>query len=207
MERKYTILAILMVVMALGLLILPKKERRSETEPGVLLAAIAETSRYLSVDQVTRRIIENDPSLLLIDLRSAEQFKTFALPGAIHLQSDSLFTNAGIELLNQPGKDKVLLSNSDLLPEKIWLICSRNSIKRVFILKGGMNEWFNTIIRPNSPVETPSSSDLNLISFRSAARQYFLGADEISNAPVVPIKKEKTILIRKAPAASTGGGC
>ena len=89
MEKKYTILSILLVVLALGLVILPKKNERKETDPRLLLSAIAEKSRYLSADQVTHRIIENDPSLLLIDLRPADQFKAFALPGAVNIQPDS----------------------------------------------------------------------------------------------------------------------
>jgi len=89
MERKYTILAILLIVLALGLVILPRTNEQKETNPKVLLSAIAEKSRYLTVDQVTHRIIENDPTLLLIDLRTADQFKTFALPGSLNITTDS----------------------------------------------------------------------------------------------------------------------
>ena len=57
MERKYTILAGLLVILALGLVILPKKKDLPETDPRVLLSSVAEKSRYLSVDQVTHRVI------------------------------------------------------------------------------------------------------------------------------------------------------
>ena len=89
MERKYTLLAILLVVLALGLVVLPKNNGRKEIDPKVLLDGVVERSRFLSVDQVTHRIIENDPTLMLIDLRPTDQFKAFALPGAINLQPDS----------------------------------------------------------------------------------------------------------------------
>lgn len=207
MERKYTILVILLIVLALGLVILPKKNEQKETDPKVLLSAIVEKSRYLTVDQVTHRIIENDPTLMLIDLRSADQFKTFALPGSINLHPDSLLSSTNIELFNIPGKDKVLYASSDLTSEKAWLLCLRYSMSRIYIMKGGMNEWFNTIVKEKAISGTPSSSDLDLLSFRKAARQFFIGSGEAGNAAVTPVVSEKVQVIRKAPKAASGGGC
>jgi len=207
MERKYTILSLLLIVLALGLVILPKKSDQKETDPKVLLSAIVEKSRYLNVDQVTHRIIENDPTLMLIDLRSPDQFRTFALPGSINLHPDSLLNSPNIELFNQPGKDKVLYANSDLTSEKAWLLCMRLSMNRIYIMKGGMNEWFNTIVKEKALSGTPSSSDLDLLSFRKAARQFFMGSGESGNASATPVVSEKIQVIRKAPKATSGGGC
>jgi len=207
MERKYTILAILLIILALGLVILPRANEQKETNPKVLLSAIAEKSRYLTVDQVTHRIIENDPTLLLIDLRAADQFKTFALPGSLNITTDSLLSQANIELFSQPGKDKVLYANSDLTSEKAWLLCTRFSLSRIYIMKGGMNEWFNTIVKEKVVSGTPSSADLDLLSFRKAARQFFIGSGETVNATVNPIISEKIQVIRKEPKAASGGGC
>ncbi len=207
MERKYTILAILLIVLALGLVGLPKKKDLKETDPKALLSAITEKSRYLSVDLVTHRIIENDPTLLLIDLRPANEFKAFALPGAVNIQPDSLLSVTTLELLNQPGKDKILYSNSDLMPEKAWLLGTRYSITRLYILKGGLNEWYNTIIKSGEVSSTASSADLDLMSFRNAARQYFTGAGQTSETPVATKTPAKVRVIRKAPEAKSGGGC
>ena len=207
MERKYIYLATLLVIMALGLVILPKKSDLKEMPPKVLLSAIAEKSRYLSVDQVTHRIIENDPTLMLIDLRPADQFKTFALQGSVNLSIDSLLASSTVEQFNQPGKDKVLIANSDLVSEKAWLLCSRNAIPRVYIMKGGMNEWFTTFIQVKPVSGTPSSTDLDLLSFRKAAKQYFTGARETNSSSATPVAKENVPVVRKAPKATSGGGC
>jgi len=204
MERKYILLAILMIVMALGLVILPKKNDVKETNPKALLAALTQKSRFLSADQVTERIIENDPTLMLIDLRPSDQFNAFALPGAINIQPDSLLTVQVKKLLSQPGVDKILYANSDLPAEKAWLLGTRYSINRLYILKGGLNEWYNTIIRPEEVSATASSADLNLLSFRNAARQYFTGTGQ-TMAPAKIAKK--VIVVRKAPQPASGGGC
>jgi rhodanese-related sulfurtransferase len=206
MERKYPVLTILLLVLALGLVILPKKNERKETDPRLLLSAIAEKSRYLSVDLVTHRIIENDPSLMLIDLRPAELFKAFALPGAVNIQPDSLLSNSSLDLFNQPGKDKILYANGDLISEKAWLLCTRYSVNRVYIMKGGLNEWFNTIIKEQSASATSSSTDLDLINFRNAARQYFTGTGNKTETQTSHAA-EKITVTRKTPKAVSGGGC
>lgn len=207
MERKYTILAILLIVLAFGLVILPKKNELKETDPKLLLSAIVEKSRYLSADQVTQRIIENDPTLLLVDLRSADQFRSFALPGSVNILTDSLLSMPNIELFSQPGKDKVLYGNGDIISEKAWLLCSRYALNRIYIMKGGMNGWFNTIVKEHPVSGTSSSEELDLLSFRKAARQFLIGRDETINSQVTTPVKEKIQVIRKEPKAASGGGC
>jgi len=196
-----------MIILALGLVVLPKKKEMKEADPKTLLSAVVEKSRYLSVDLVTNRIIGNDPTLLLIDLRPADQFKLYALPGSVNIQPDSLLSASTLELMNQPGKDKVFFANSDLISEKAWLIATRSSVNRIYIMKGGMNEWFNTIIKEKPENIAASSSELDLISFRKAARQFFTGAGETTVAPEKPKVKERVRVIRKAPEPSSGGGC
>ena len=207
MERKYTILTILLILLAFGLVILPGKKDQKEMDPGVLLSAISEKSRYITVDLVTERIIGNDPTLQLIDLRPAEQFKLFALPGAVNIQPDSLLCASTLELLNQPAKDKVLYANSDLITEKAWLIITRHSISQIYIMKGGMNEWFNTIIKEMPVNGAASSTDLDLMSFRNAARQFFVGSGVTTKDPAPEKKRENIQVIRKTPAKASGGGC
>jgi rhodanese-related sulfurtransferase len=207
MERKYTILSILLLVLALGLVILPKKNDRKEIDPNALSSSVVEKSRYLTVDQITHRIIEDDPTLTLIDLRPADLYKAFALPGSVNIHPDSLFNKSGFDLLNQAGKDKILYATSDLPAEKAWLFCSRYSISRVYIMKGGMEEWDNTFIHIKPISGTPSSTDLDLLSFRNAARQYFVGSSEKNVVPVAPQVKENIPFIRRAAKATSGGGC
>lgn len=207
MERKYTILAILLIVLATGLVVLPGKNDRKETDPKALLNSIAEKSRYLTVDLVTQRIIEKDPTLLLIDLRPANQFSLFALPGAVNVLPDSLFSVTNHELLNQAGKDKVFYANSDLSSEKAWLLCTRYSIGRLYIMKGGLNEWYNTIIKEAEVGSAASSADIDLLSFRNAARQYFTGAGQPTEKTSAIQTPEKIQVVRKAPRPTSGGGC
>jgi rhodanese-related sulfurtransferase len=207
MKRKYTVLSILLIVLALGLVILPKKNDKKEIDPIALSSSVVEKSRYLTVDQITHRIIEDDPTLTLIDLRPADLYKTFALPGSFNIHPDSLFNKSGFDLLSQSGKDKILYAASDIPAEKARLLCSRYSISRVYIMKGGMEEWDNTFIHIKPITGTPSSTELDLLSFRNAARQYFVGTSDKNAVPVAPKVKENIPVIRRVVKATSGGGC
>jgi sulfur-carrier protein adenylyltransferase/sulfurtransferase len=207
MERKYTILSVLLIVLALGLVILPGKSERKEIEPKILLNSVTEKSRYLSVDLVTRRIIENDPTLLLVDLRPAGEFRQFSLPGSVNVQQDSLLGRANLELFREPGKDKVIYANSDLTAEMAWLLCARCNVDRIYIMKGGLNEWFTTIIKEQNASPTASTSDLELLNFRKAARQFFTGNGIPVAASGTAPASEKITITRKTPSATSGGGC
>ena len=56
-----------------------------------LLMEINSDSRLLSIDEVSQRIIGNDPVLLLVDVRQPEVFSTFTLPGAINVPISKIF--------------------------------------------------------------------------------------------------------------------
>lgn len=207
MKKKYTLLSVLLILLALLLVILPKKDGKKEMEAKIQQEMVSNKSFYLTADQVTHRIIENDPTLLLIDLRPADQYKKFALPGSINLHPDSLLSKSTLELFKQSGKDKILLDETGSISEKSWLTCSGNGINRIYVLKGGMNEWTNTILKEQAPSATASTTDLDLISFRNAARQFFTGDGGTTSKTVTSKPVERVQMVRKPPAASSGGGC
>lgn len=209
MDRRYTILAILLIVAAFGLVILPGGKNSKELTPKELLLSINEQARFVSTDQVTERIIERDPSLQLIDVRPANEFAVYALPGAINIPLDSIASPGSRELLSSGSRDKVFYSNGDIESDLVWQICARNKYQRVFVMKGGLNYWYETIVKGVEPSTTASSDALELYKFRVAARQFFLGSktEDQNLDQKNAVSKTKTIKLEKKPQAGTGGGC
>lgn len=208
MDRKFAILALILVVLAGGLLLIPNKGADKNLKPTEILLSINDEARFLTTDGITKRLIEADPTLQLIDVRKPEEFRVFALQGAINIPLDSLLSDSWKDILTQPAKDKVFYSNGDIDAEKAWMICKRDKIERIFVMQGGLNEWFETIINAKEPNATASTEAFDLYKFRMAAKQFFTGA----GTPVLPAadaqKKEapKGINVQKK-AHSTGGGC
>jgi len=69
MDKKYIIPVVLLLVLGLALILLPQKKSYDETLPEEVRRQVTSPSRFLSVDVIADRMINKDPSLLLIDVR------------------------------------------------------------------------------------------------------------------------------------------
>ncbi len=207
MKKRYLLLTFIAVALGLGILFMPEKDASKQVQPELLLAAIDDPSRFLSSDDITDRLVKKDPALLLIDVRPADQYKSFSIPGSINIPVDSLLTTASMDMIYQNAMDKVFYSNSDVTADQAWIICKRVGMKRIYVLQGGVNNWFDCIVKATKPLETGSEKAMELYQFRMAACQYFYGSLDLAAAPNIVPEKKKVTIIKKAPAASKGGGC
>lgn len=205
MSRKYLILTIVAIIGAVVLLFLPERSNQNEIKPEDLFKEVTNPSRYLSVDHVAQRIIEQDPSILLVDVRSEGQYNEFSLPGSVNVPLDSVLSVNKQDYLNRDDLDVVLYSNDDLYADQAWILCARLRYKNLYVMKGGLNEWYASILNPKEPSETAPIEDYELYSFRLAAKQYFLGGSsiEIDGGS----QKENIIVKRRTKKAVTAGGC
>lgn len=206
MNKRYLILTIIAVGIGAGILFMPETSRDKEMQPEQLLNAIDDPSRFLSTDMITDRLVKKDPALVLIDVRPINQFKGFAIPGAINIPLDSLLTDNSQELLKNKEFDKVFYSNADVMSDQAWIIARRSGFESIFVMQGGVNKWFNDIVEAQEPAATEPTEALALYHFRKAASQHFFGSPEVKAA--VAETPKKAVRIQKKPAeAPSGGGC
>lgn len=206
MNKRYLLLAGIIIALGVGILFMPAKDTAKQTQPELLLAAIDDPSRFLNTDDITDRLVKKDPALMLIDVRPASQFKAFSIPGAINIPADSLLSASALEILNQKEIDKVFYSNSDVTSDQAWIICKRLGLQRIYVLQGGVNRWFSTIVKAKKPAEIATTKALELYQFRIAACQHFFGSHEMAAAPKVAVKQKVTV-VKKSSGAASGGGC
>ena len=146
--------------------------------PESLLTEMIEQRRFASADQLADWIIQKDPSLLLVDVRSPEAFGKFALPGAINIPLAELTNPEQQAQLDCEKYLPVFYANGTVLAEKAWVINRRLGCKNGLVLKGGLNEWTATILDPAEPPPTASSEAFELYQFRKAASLYFAGGSK-----------------------------
>jgi len=170
---RYKILALIFVVLAGGLVLLPKYEKHEGISPEKLLSKAISPERYISTDELAHKIINQDPSYLLIDIRDEESFNEYTLPYAINIPLEKLFDENSEAYLNQDEFDIILFSNDNFQANQAWLLCNRLAYKNLRVLNGGMNTWFNTIINPSIPKENMPAEAFELYTFRKAASMYF----------------------------------
>lgn len=208
---RYTILAAILVLLAAGLVLLPKYEKHEGINPEELLSNVISPERYISSDELAHKIINQDPSFLLIDVRNEENFKKYSLPNAINIPLKKLLKEDYEGYLNQGQYDVVFISNDNLYADQAWVLCTRLGYKNLFVLKGGINNWFNTIINPEKPTENMAAQDFQLFSNRKAASMYFGVAypEQVKKKPV-EVKKvtaRKVVPIKKKKKLPVEGGC
>lgn len=211
MNRNYIVLAVIAIGLAIGMLLMDETEKEREKDPATLAVSYNDQSRFLSIDEVTDRMINEDPAIMLIDVRPAEQFKQFAIPGAINIPLDSLLTKSSLTLFNMKGLDKVLYSNSDVWSDQAWILLERLEMPTVFVLKGGVNHWFNCIVQAKEPGLSAPSEEFDLYSFRKAAFEHYYGAPATTETSIATAPKAKTSkpapVVRQEPSVESGGGC
>jgi len=204
MNRNYIFLTILMLVLAAGTWLLKKPAEFKQIEPNDLLWEIIQPTRYITTDQVAKMIIEKDPSLLVIDVRSADEYNEFSLPNAIHMSLDSILNSSNNMYFGIKGMNVVFISNDDIKADQAWVINKRLGYKSMYVMKGGLNRWYETILSPKQPAETAPKTDFELYTFRKGAQLYFTGA-QVDTTSIQ--KKDKLIIQRKRKTKVTSGGC
>ena len=190
LSLRYKILAAVLIVLAGGLVLLPKYEKHESISPEELLSNAISPERYITTDELADRIINQDPSLLLIDVRDENAYKKYSLPSAVNIPLKKILEDDSESYLNQDEFDAILFSNDNFHSDQAWLLCNRIDYKNLYVLKGGINKWFNTIINPKKPTENMASNTFELYSLRKAASMYFGVAypKKVHKQPVI-IKK------------------
>lgn len=203
MNRNYFILTLILFLLAGGTLFFANKPEKQPVSPEELLWEITQPTRFMSTDQVAKLIIEKNPALELVDVRSPKEYAKFSLPNALNIPLDSMANKSSLQYFGVPGTKVILYSNDDILANEAWVLLRRQGFKSTYVMEGGLNRWINTIIKPQPPAETAPETAQELYHFREGARLYFTGAKvkAVSNGkPAIKIRRRKK-------AAAVSGGC
>ena len=180
------------------------KSNENKISPDELYQRVVQYDRYFSTDKVAQMIISKDPSLQLIDVRSADEYNKFTLEGATNIPLKDILKTDNLSYFDQDVYNTVLFSNGSSDAIAAWMLVTRLGYKNVYVLKGGLNKWVETILKPK-PDNTPWDVKKDeLYQFRKGASQYFGGGTALPTDDSAP-KKKKTIVKRKKKEVT--GGC
>jgi len=142
-----------MIGLAAGLLVLPEKENYVQIDPEDLMWDAVQPTKYFTVDQVATMIIDDDPTLELIDVRDIESFNSFSLKNAINIPIDSLLSPNYEDYLGIEDMNVVFFANDNIKADQAWIIGRRMGYHSLYIMEGGLNSWISCIINPQEPDE------------------------------------------------------
>ncbi|GFK94718.1 Putative thiosulfate sulfurtransferase [Fundidesulfovibrio magnetotacticus] len=144
-----------------------------------ILAQVQSGGDHMEPWELARRIMAQDPSLALVDIRTPEEFAAFHLKGAANIPMAELPQ----ALAAKRGQGVVVLySNGMTHPAQARDALARLGFPNVYLLTGGLKGFFEEVLKPVSLRDAaPSPEEAQRIR---EARKFFLPADW--NAPANP---------------------
>lgn len=198
-------LSISIALICFGLMaaILPHRDNNpGYLSPKQCLKLIQNSNKSITADELAHTIVNEDSSLQLIDLRSPEEFRKINIPGSINIPLSDLANKDYEGYLNQKGKNTVFYSNGDVLSAEAWTIASQMGMENCFVLKGGLNEWFKTVMLTEFKGETITPEENAIFEIRYKARNFFTQMNSIPDS-----LKGKFLVAKKTEAKKLVGGC
>ena len=174
-----------------------------------ILDELKSGTQYLEPEQIAQMLVEKDPYLQLIDIRSLNEFDKFSLQGAISIPIDNLLSPEYVEVFDQDVKLNVFYGNGTTQANEAWMLLRQLGYKNIYVLRGGLNYWAETILNPTAPSNTDPNDDLARYDFRRGAGQA-LGGGEMSTSQPASGSAKKAKVPGPAPTGKkkkVAGGC
>lgn len=192
-----------LLCMGLIVALLPISAGRSlSVRPQKLMVELLDEKTYFSVDQVAKFLVTEDSTVQFFDLRSPGEFSAINIPGSINIPYNELLNNDPGKFLSDENIKKIFYSNGDFDSNYAFAIASGLNYKNIFVMKGGLNEWFKTIMNSNFSGDRISARENALFETRFRARKMF---SEINSLP--DSLKVKYIEAKHIAAKKLDGGC
>ncbi len=211
LKMKEKIIFALLIIGGIAVLFLPDYKKHPKVlKQDYLFYQLNQTGRYISTDELAKKMITKDPTLMLIDVRSKKDYDHFTLPGALNIPLDSILNKQYIDYLDQDVYNTVLFSNGSSIADQAWMILKSNGYNGNYVLKGGLNKWFKTIIDPEKPSPEADIVERERYEFRKGASLFFTGVSSsgvggVSDSKPKPKAAAAPMVKRKKKEVS--GGC
>jgi 3-mercaptopyruvate sulfurtransferase SseA len=196
-------LTMVLILSGIILLLLPGIGQYSfKVEREELHRSVFEESPYVNVDEVASLLNADDPSLQLIDLRSAEEFRQFSLPGAINVPFEQFFESNPETWLHKRDARTIFYSNGTMHAVHALVLAHGLGYQHVEVMKGGLNEWFSTVMNSRFDGERLSPRENALYENRTKARRFFTEINSLPDSLKLRYTESKRLAAR-----SLDGGC
>jgi rhodanese-related sulfurtransferase len=192
-------------LLCLGIILalLPLSGSRPFTvRPQKLLTEVLDKSTYLTVDQVAGFIVSEDSSVTIIDLRTPEEYRMVNIPGSVNIPYSKLLESDPGTVLNNGKARNIFYSDGDFDSNYALAIARGLNIRNTYVMKGGLNEWFNTVMNSSFTGERISARENALFETRTRAKKMFTEMNSMPDS-----LKMKFIESKHLAAKKLDGGC
>jgi len=202
MNARQTISVILILLGGL-LAIMPLSGKYSlRGRPDRLAAESAGEKIRFTADEVARFVVTEDSTIQLIDLRTPSEYKQFNIPGSVNLPYDEFLIRDPEPVLGRTDVRNIFYSNGETNASYALVMARGLGYKNCFVLEGGLNAWFETIMNSGFPEGKISARENALFETRLHARQLFNTMNSLPDS-----LKIKYITSKRFDPKKLDGGC
>lgn len=176
--------------------------QKFKLKPAELVQQLAADEGYFTVDEVARFVNTEDSTVQLIDIRGAEEFRKCNIPGSVNVPFDELFNPDWKSLLNQKDIRTIYYGNDDLLAGAACTLVTGLGSTNSFIMKGGLNAWFETVMLSDFTGEKITARENALFENRLKARTAFTQINSLPDS-----LKTKYFDAKRLQQKKLDGGC
>jgi rhodanese-related sulfurtransferase len=196
-------LSVILLSLGLILALLPLSSGRTfNVKPHILLSEVLDQNTYLTADQVAKLVASEDNTVQLIDVRSQAEFSAFNIPGSVNVPYNEFLDKDPEGVLNSGKTKYIFYSNGDLYSNYALAIARGLKYNNTYVMRGGLNEWFNTVMNSSFSGDRISARENALFESRVRARKLFT---EINSLP--DSLKQKFVEAKHVTAKKLDGGC
>jgi len=171
-----------------------------------MLNAVNDGTEMVHPDLLADWLINKDPGIQLIDVRSPAEFEKFHLDQAINVPRADILSPDYREIWDQGVKFNVIYSNGSTTAHDAWMILRQLGYQNIGVLMGGLNYWTEVVMNPKSPAAILPDDEIAKYEFRKGASQALGGGSATTaTAPTESDVQKPKIVPRKAKKAPQGG--
>ncbi len=182
-------------VVALGFLLLFMPDRKTH-----LMAMVADANylaahpaTVMEVDELAFRIVDHEPKIMIVDIRSPESFAKKSLPGSSNIQMGDFFGKEWADLFSRRHVKKVIVGDDVAQEHAAYLLLERLGYENLAMLEGGYGEFEKKILTAGAFVPTGSRWDADVMQFREKARTDILAMIASSKNTIKKETKKRKI--------------
>ncbi len=184
------------LVIALGILFIFLPDRKTHLIDKVSNTNYLAThpTKGMEIDELAFRIVDAEPNIRIIDIRTPEAFAKLALPGSMNIQLRDFFSKDWIAPFSQRHVKEVIVGDSEAQERIAYLLLQELGYENLAILHGGFDGFNKNILDASAFVPTGSRWDGDVKQFREQAHTDILKMIEANkNKGMKVLKVEKKI--------------
>ncbi|MFO8029181.1 MAG: YeeE/YedE thiosulfate transporter family protein [Cyclonatronaceae bacterium] len=195
----------ILLILLVFVLFLPEQRTSNRNELGKeqLAEKMFDGQKDVDAIKVAHSLMRDVGDLHLVDVRSLQEFNRFHLPGAVSIPIENLLDEPFKPYLHQRGKKTVFYSNGGVKAAEAWFIAERAGLGDFYMLKGGLNHFFDTLFGQMPDEEDTDGLGEHNRRFLEYARTFFKEGEAFRNSPGESQSPEGA----STPIAPPDGGC